>query len=124
VELQSLGQEVSQEALDLWRHEFNYERPHEALGMRCPAQLYQASSRKYIPSPQELIYPAMATRSVRANGQISWQAQEFFISNSLAGCSVGLKLTAQELIEIWFGRLLLGWIEPSTASFVRADIGS
>ena len=124
VELQCLGQEVSQEALDLWRHEFNYERPHEALGMRCPAELYQASSRKYTGSPQELIYPTMATRSVRPNGQISWQAQEFFISNSLAGWSVGLKLTAQELIEVWFGRLLLGWIEPSTASFARADIGS
>jgi hypothetical protein len=64
----------------------------------------------------------MATRSVRANGQISWQAQEFFISNSLAGWSVGLKLTAQELIEVWFDRLLLGWIDPSTASFLRADI--
>jgi hypothetical protein len=65
VEHQCLGQEVSQEALDLWRHEFNYERPHEALGMRCPAELYQASSRKYTGSPQELIYPTMATRSVR-----------------------------------------------------------
>jgi transposase InsO family protein len=124
VELQCLGQEVSQEALDLWRHEFNYERPHEALGMRCPAQLYQASSRKYTGSPQELIYPAMAMRNVKTSGYISWQGQEFFISNSLAGWTVGLKITPQALIEVWFARLLLGWIDPSTASFVRADLRS
>jgi hypothetical protein len=25
-------------------------------------------------------------------------------------------------MEVWFGRLLLGWIEPTTQSFQRADI--
>src|SRR5437016_626337 len=33
-EVEALGQS-DQEALDLWRETFNYERPHEALGMRC-----------------------------------------------------------------------------------------
>lgn len=124
VELECLGQDVSQDALDLWRHEFNYQRPHQALGMRCPAEIYQASSRKYTASPPELIYPAMATRNVKASGQISWQGQELFITTSLAGWSVGLKITAQELIEVWFARLLLGWIDPTTASFLRADLRS
>jgi hypothetical protein len=52
VELQSLGQDSSLDTLDLWRQEFNYERPHEALGMRCPAEIYQNSNRKYGGSPQ------------------------------------------------------------------------
>ena len=88
--------------------------------MRCPAELYEGSSRQYTGSPQELIYPAMVKRS----GQISWEGQDFFITTSLAGWSVGLKITAQALIEIWFGRLLLGWIDPTRASFLRADIRS
>ncbi len=37
-ELECLSQEVTQEALDLWRYEFNYQRPHEALAMRCPGR--------------------------------------------------------------------------------------
>jgi transposase InsO family protein len=122
VELEGLGQDVSQETLDLWRHEFNYERPHQALGMRTPAEVYQNSSRKYAGCPQELIYPGMATRNVKRSGQISWQGQELFITTSLVGWSVGLKSTAQELIEVWFAQLLLGWIDPTTASFLRADI--
>jgi hypothetical protein len=89
--------------------------------MRCPAEVYQNSNRKYAGSPQELIYSAMATRNVNGSGQISWQAQQLFITTSLAGWSVGLKSTALELIEVWFARLLLGWIDPTTASFLRAD---
>ena len=34
-----------QAALDVWRQTFNYERPHEALGMRCPGEVYLASER-------------------------------------------------------------------------------
>ena len=34
---------AEQAALDLWRQEFNRERPHEALGMKCPAEVYQHS---------------------------------------------------------------------------------
>lgn len=124
VELECLGQEVSQDALDLWRQEFNFQRPHQALGMRCPAELYQGSTRQYTGSPQELIYPGMATRNVKRSGQINWRAQEFFITTSLAGWSVGLKITDQELIEVWFGRLWLGWIDPRSAGFLRADLRS
>ncbi len=32
---------AEQGAMDLWRQEFNQERPHEALGMKCPAEVYQ-----------------------------------------------------------------------------------
>jgi hypothetical protein len=36
-----------QDRFDAFVHEFNTERPHEALGMKCPAQLYTASPRRY-----------------------------------------------------------------------------
>jgi hypothetical protein len=37
--------------------EFNTERPHEALAMRCPTELYAASPRPYHGLP-ELRYPS------------------------------------------------------------------
>jgi hypothetical protein len=40
----------------------------------------------------------------------------------LAGWSVGLKPIAQDLMEVWFGRLLLGQVDLSTSSFIGADI--
>ena len=45
-----------QDRFDAFVHEFNTERPHEALGMKCPAQLYTASRRRYDGLP-ELTYP-------------------------------------------------------------------
>ena len=33
--------------VDAFMHEFNAERPHQALAMKCPAELYRASPRRY-----------------------------------------------------------------------------
>jgi putative transposase len=120
-ELECLSQEVTQEALDLWRQEFNYQRPHESLAMRCPGELYHNSTRKYPGSIEELIYEEMATRRVNQNGLIRWKDQSLFLSQSLIGWDVGLKSTENGLIEVWFAQLLLGHIEPLSASFERID---
>ena len=40
-----------QDRFDAFVHEFNVERPHEALGMKCPAELYVASSRPMMACP-------------------------------------------------------------------------
>jgi putative transposase len=113
---------AEQEALDLWRQEFNYERPHEALGMKCPGEVYQKSQRSYEGSPEDLEYPGLHVRRVGPQGRIGWAGIPLFITTSLAGWSVGLKPLADGRLEVWFGRLLLGWIDPATESFLRADI--
>ncbi len=120
VELQPRTAE--QEALDLWRQQFNHERPHEALGMKCPAQVYENSQRQYEGSPQDLEYPGLETRRIGQMGTIRWGGEPLFISSSLAGWSVGLKPQSSGQLEVWFGRLLLGWIDPPTASFLRAEL--
>src|SRR3954467_8792717 len=45
-----------QARFDAFMHEFNTERPHEALAMKSPAQLYTASPRRYDGLP-DLDYP-------------------------------------------------------------------
>jgi putative transposase len=111
-----------QDALDLWREEFNQQRPHEALDMKCPAQVYRRSQRSYAGQPEDLEYPAMDTRKVGHHGTIKWRGTLLFVTSSLAGWSVGLKPLANGQQELWFGRLLLGWLDPTTESFQRADI--
>ena len=119
-EIEALGQSA-QEELDLWRETFNYERPHEALGMRCPGEVYLCSDRKYEGTPEDLDYPQMCHRRVSAQGAIKLDGQSLFLSSALANWSVGLKPIAQDVLEVWFGRLLLGQIELVTSSFIRAD---
>ena len=111
---------AEQEALDLWRQEFNHERPHEALGMKCPSEVYQPSARGYRGTPEDVEYPGMESRKVGGHGRIGYRGRPLFIGTSLAGWSVGLKHVANGELEVWFGRLLLGWIDPATESFQRA----
>jgi hypothetical protein len=121
-ELECLGQGATAEALELWREQFNRERPHEALGMRCPAELYRDSTRRYSKAEVQLSYPGMATRLVDKNGKFSWKQQKVFVSGSLAGWEVGLQGTEKGQLEVWFGRLLLGHLNPLDTSFLRTEI--
>jgi len=120
-EIEALGQ-TDQEAMDVWRQSFNYERPHEALGMRCPGERYTTSERKYEGTPEDLDYPQMCSRRVSAQGAIKLDGQVLFLTKALAGWSVGLKPTTEETMEVWFGRLLLGQVDLTTSNFIRADI--
>ena len=112
---------TEQAALDLWREEFNQERPHEALGMKCPAEVYQNSTRSYEGTPEDLEYPGLDTRRVCRLGSIKWGGLKLFLTTCLQGWSVGLKPIADGRQEVWFGRLLLGWLDTATHSFLRAE---
>lgn len=122
VESQRLGER--QPVLDEWRCTFNEERPHEALAMRTPAEVYTNSTRRFEGTPADLTYAGMDTRKVQTHGNIGWAGQTIFISTALQGWSVGLKPSTQhQLWEVWFGRLLLGRLDAATASFQRAQGG-
>ena len=113
-----------QAGFDEWRRTFNEERPHECLGMKCPAEVYEKSRRKYAGSPADLEYPGMVSRKVGKWGSLSWAGQWIFISGALAGWSVGVEPCGSGQHNVWFGRLLLGQLEERTLSFTRIEAGS
>ena len=123
-ELQALRRGEYQAELDEWRRTFNEERPHEALGMRSPAEVYRRSERKYEGTPDDLQYNGMQSRRVVRPGTIRWEGQPVFISTALKGWSVGLQNCQGDTWKVWFGGLLLGHLESSTASFERAQSSS
>ena len=107
-ELEGVEHEERQAAFETWRREFNEERPHQALGMRVPAELYQPSVRKWNGTPEQISYPGMATRRVKKAGAICYEDQRIFISQALAGWDLGLRYRSEEVIEVYFAQLLLG----------------
>jgi transposase InsO family protein len=113
-----------QSAFDLWREEYNTERPHEALGMRVPAEVYQRSERVYEGTPTEIDYGGMETRKVRElSGEIGYRKERIMITSAIGGWTVGLSPQANGLVEVWFSKLLLGHIDPETSSFQAARPG-
>jgi len=113
-----------QHAFDLWRNEFNRIRPHEALGMRCPADVWIPSERPYCGTPEALDYGDMEARKVSKSGDIKHYRTRIFLSSALAGWEVGLSpCQDSNLTEVRFVNLLLGHIDPATASFSPASAG-
>jgi transposase InsO family protein len=71
--------------------EFNEERPHEAIGMKVPAELYCPSSRPYSGLP-ELTYPFHDKDiMVTACGRICMHRKKINLSTVLAGQRLGIK---------------------------------
>jgi hypothetical protein len=95
---------------DAFIEEFNAERPHEALAMKCPAEVYTSSCRPYqgIPEPH---YPFHdRTVNVTSCGRICLYRKKINLSKSLAGQAVGVK----EVDGIWLVTFMdydLGYIE-------------
>ncbi|XKV46693.1 integrase core domain-containing protein [Pseudomonas sp. nanlin1] len=88
--------------LEHFRHEFNYVRPHEALGMKRPAELYVPSNRAYPGCLPEVEYPAeMKVRSVRQDGSMRWKGKLVFVSEALCGERIGLKEIDDDVWDLY-----------------------
>jgi transposase InsO family protein len=106
-----------QGSFDMWRQEFNTERPHEAIGMATPAEIYRPSTRAFEGTPEAIDYGAMETRTVTHNGTIGYGGEKILISNALCNWNVGLSPRQDDVVEVWFAKLLIGHIDPTTAAF-------
>lgn len=106
---------ASQQAdLDIWRTIYNYERPHEALGMQLPAELYEKSTRSYHENI-EIAYPiGFESRTVNGCGIIGLRSKRILISRALRGWNLGLKEISSTVYEAWFCDLRLGEIDVLT----------
>lgn len=100
-----------QARFDAFRDEFNAERPHEALAMKCPAELYAASPRVYAGLP-ELEYP-LHDRDllVTACGRICLHRKKINVSTVLAGQKLGIKEVDDGVWIVSFMRYDLGFID-------------
>lgn len=97
---------------DKFIREYNEERPHEALGQRPPADLYEPSGRKY---PRKVTGPqydeGVRVRRVRHGGEIKLEGHMYYLSELLSGEYVGLRLVGDGYIEVRFGFCPIGYID-------------
>jgi transposase InsO family protein len=81
-----------QQVMDLWRDQYNCERPHEALGLRPPISRYQPSARAYPTRLPVIVYDeGMHVLKVRRNGQIVYRGRTIFVSEGLVGLPVAIR---------------------------------
>jgi transposase InsO family protein len=119
------GIQAQQAALDTWRETFNHERPHEAIAMRVPADLYRPSDRRFHADEMALEYPmGYLRRRVSPRGTVCVWGTRVNVSTALTGWDVGLQPTeTHHRLGLWFCRLRLGEVDLETCKFRVADAG-
>jgi transposase InsO family protein len=100
-----------QERFDAFQAEFNAERPHEALAMKTPAEVYTRSAKPYRGLP-ELDYP-LHDRDVliTACGRLCLHRKKINISTLFAGQRVGIKEVDEGIWLVSFMHYDLGYVD-------------
>jgi len=100
-----------QAKFDAFLEEFNNERPHEALAMKCPAEVYSPSLRPYAGIPEQ-IYPFHdRTLMVTNCGRLCLYRKKINLTRSLAGQAVGVKEVDDSIWLVSFMDYDLGYID-------------
>ena len=110
-----------QAKFDDFIHEYNCERPHEALQMKCPAEIYKPSKRVYQGLPP-VEYP-MHDRTVMVTmcGRICIKKLKINFCRAMAGQAVGIKQVEEKLWLVTFMQYDLGYFDEESKRFEPLD---
>jgi len=103
-----------QARFDAFVDQYNRDRPHQALGMKVPADVYARASRVYR-GLEELTYPFHdATFTVTQCGRICFKGRKVNLSHVFAGQNVGVTQVGERIWLVTFMRYDLGYFDDET----------
>jgi putative transposase len=109
-----------QERFDLFRMDYNSNRPHESLHQDVPMNHYRRSNRPYIERPIMPDYDFSHTiRQVCPSGEIKFKKNTYYLAQLLAGQAVGLKEVAEDQWQIYYSFLPLGILDLRKNKIIR-----
>ena len=97
----------AQKTFNNWRHEYNNERPHEAIDLDFPAQRYVVSARQMPNTLPRIEYQSGATlRKVRGNGFISYSGKEYLVGEAFENHHIEVKHDKKNnCLDLYFGEI-------------------
>jgi putative transposase len=110
-----------QARFDAFVDQFNQERPHQALGMKVPADLYTRSARVYR-GLEDLTYPFHdQTVAVTHCGRICFKGRKVNLSHVFAGQNVGVTQVGERIWLVTFMHYDLGYFDDETCRLEPID---
>jgi transposase InsO family protein len=98
-----LDNSQAQNAFDIWRPHYNFERPHEALHFLAPGSRYAPSSRAYPTVLPPIEYNSDFTvRRVMDNGRIKLKGRRYFVGKAFCGDPVGLRQVGESVYDVYY----------------------
>jgi putative transposase len=101
--------------------EYNCERPHQALGMKCPDDLYERSPRQYH-GLTDITYPGFdKTLLITSCGRVCINNMKVHISKAFANQPIGLKQADDHIWEVQFMDYQLGYFDEFSRTFAPKE---
>jgi hypothetical protein len=108
-------EQLQQQRFDAFQAIWNHERPHEALGQRPPALLWEPSPRPFPERLPEPHYPGhWEVRTVRQGGEIKFKNHMIFLSQALAHEQVALEEVDDGVWSVMFFSFEVGRLAERT----------
>lgn len=108
-------------ALEFTR-EYNEERPHEALQMKTPAEVYTRNNlRPYQESPPEWEYTGGKVMRLGVDGDLYYRGGSYFVCEALAGEQVRMDVVDEKLL-VRFRRTIVREIDLRTGASIPVVI--
>ncbi len=81
--------EDAERQFQCWREKYNHMRPHEALGMRCPREVYYPSGRKYPEKISAYEYEGQYhVIKVNSWGYVRFDKWQIYLSETMIGQNI------------------------------------
>lgn len=104
-----------QRRFNVFRREYNEERPHEALAGDPPGVHYESSPRPYPRTLPPLEYPGhFLVKHVTSVGTIRFHYKLLVLGRALSGQHVGLEETDDGIWSVYLSRVLIGRLDEAT----------
>jgi putative transposase len=110
-----------QDAFDRFLHEYNHDRPHEALDDATPASCYTASCRQMPRRVPELDYGEdVMVRRISQQGSLKVNGERTFVSEIFAYEWMGLRALDERYSEVLYGPVTVGFLDTFRHLFHRS----
>ncbi len=106
-----------------WRIKYNELRPHEAIDMRCPADVYIPSERKYPDTIKSYEYSGLhRILKVNYKGYLRFDSKVFYLSETMVGAEVELRLAGADFASLCYRNYKIAEIDLRTEQLLNRRI--
>lgn len=109
--------------LNEWRVKYNEVRPHEALNMLCPADVYIPSSRKYPEKIKPYEYSGLyRILKVNYKGYLRFDSKVFYLSETMVGAELELRPSEDACASLLYRNYKIAEIDLRNGQLINRRI--
>ena len=106
-----------------WRTKYNEVRPHEAIDMRCPADVYIPSERKYPDTIKSYEYSGVyRILKVNYKGYLRFESKVFYLSESMVGAELELRAEGADFAALCYRNYKIAELDLRTEQLLNRRI--